>query len=344
VSPGVVGLRERPWAVVLPWAFTALPALAVGLVAGEFVGSIWGHRIEGDWLLWKPGGFELLETARLLRREGEVLLVLGPWAVLAYSLLGLGPWGAAVVAFARPEVTGTAARLGRATEHLPALTFLYGLGLVGRILCALIGLAIAGLLAPAITGSNLRLEAAIKGAGVLVALGLMGVVRVWHDLAVAAAIRHRSGGREASITGLTVLRDRFARALFGWGARLAVAIVLVVLAAEASGALSLESVRSVAALLLMHQVILVALVVLRCGWLADAVHLVGRPLFADFLEENAEESRELVEGRGSGVEGEPPEAVLPPGAAPSEGVDPLFALAGGDDQEGRASPGNGADQ
>jgi hypothetical protein len=312
----MVGFGDRPWAMLLPWAWIALPSLAVGLVAGELVGAIWGHRFEGDWLLWRPGAFELLETARLLRREGEVLLSLGPWAVLAYSLLGLAPWAAAVVAFARPEVTGPAARLARAVERVPALTFVYGLGLVGRVLGLLVGLAIGGLLAPAISGPSLQLEAAIKVVAALVAALLVAVVRVWHDLATAAAVRHQSGGREASITALSVLRSRFPRAMIGWGARLAAGAALVALAALATGSLSLASSRSVALVLLIHQLVIGALVALRCAWLADAVELVGRPLFADFFDEEdapsppepaSLESREPASPGGS----EPPAA---PGA------------------------------
>ncbi len=115
------------------------------------------------------------------------------------------------------------------------------------------------------------------GAG-LVGLGLVVTVGVIADLARAAIVRRGARALEAIGIGISTVMSRPLATLSSWATPGAWSLVLVLAAAWLSGRLDVShgGAGRVLAVAVVHQVVLVALVVLRGTWLDRALALTDR--------------------------------------------------------------------
>jgi hypothetical protein len=250
---------------------SALPALLGALPLGLLVGGLWGHH-GGDALLWEVGGFPLLETARLLAPTALALGRAAPWALLAWALLGLVPQALALASLAAGDASPIK-RADLALRALPALFLVLGATVLARVVVLLLCLLFARGLAPGLTGLSdpARMLAHLPLA--LLALGLLALLRVLHDLAASAVVVRGERGRDALLTGLEILHRR----PFGVGsvwARWALAGVGVVLAAWLLGA-RWHAGAGLALAALIHQGALAGLAWTRACWLGRAISMLG---------------------------------------------------------------------
>lgn len=253
-----------------------LPALAGALPLAFAVGSLWGHFPSGDALLWHPGGFFLAETLRLLGRDLAALGRAAAWLWGAWALCGLIPQGF-ILATLPPEAPRRVGdRLAQALSSLPSLTFVMGLTLLARIAALLLCIALNKGLEPAIAGLSDRARDLEKVVVVLLALALLGLVRIWHDASAAAVLWRSERGAAALLTGLGVLHRSFLPAVFSWGWRALLGGALALGSLRAGASLGIEG-ASFWLTVLLHQAALFALAWMRVGWLVQVWGLTPRP-------------------------------------------------------------------
>jgi hypothetical protein len=244
------------------------------LVAGSGIGDF----PEGDALLFQPGGTYLFEVARVVRGSlgaaFETSLFLFALSAFA-SLLALS---ALLVALDAGERLSLGEWSARAVEQLPRFTLFAGAALFLQSIvvgaCALLWVGARELLYRRYDERSADLTSLL-----VLALGVLGVVALGllHDLARAAAVRHRASARAALKAALAATRARPLATLGAWLMPLSWSI-----AAFAAGAIAVGRVRvegagewRVSAVTLIHQLVILALVCLRALWLKRALELVG---------------------------------------------------------------------
>jgi hypothetical protein len=277
LTGGPIRLVDRWATLLLVFGATSLPALGLAAPAARLVGGLWGDHPAGDLLLFRPGGFYLLETVRMLGRDAGAAAVLAPWVLLVVSAALLVPWSALLVALSRRGRIRPAELARLAVERLPPLAFLFGAGLFARALLLLLGYVLIDVIGRGLGGESARRETAAMAVAAAIAALLLSILRVLHDLAQAASVRHEEGAGAALLAGLDALRGRFGACMISWGWRALVATALVALAAVAAGAIGVSSGAALLAVAVVHQSTLAALVALRAAWLRDALSLVGPP-------------------------------------------------------------------
>jgi hypothetical protein len=245
----------------------ALPALLGALPLGLLVGGLWGHH-GGDALLWEAGGFPLLETARLLAPTALALGRAAPWALLTWALLGLVPQSLALAALA-PGEASLVERAALALRALPALFFVLGVTVLARVVALLLCLLFARGLAPGLVGLSDPARMLAHLPLVLLALGLLALLRVLHDLAGAAVVVRKERGQDALLTGLEILHRRPLGVVSLW-ARWALAGAGMILAAGLLGS-RWHAGAGLALAALIHQGALAGLAWTRARWLERAI-------------------------------------------------------------------------
>jgi hypothetical protein len=153
---------------------------------------------------------------------------------------------------------------------------LLGLALVVAALACAVPLTIGSLLETKLTAALGDRNSDIAELGFrAVALAVAGVVGVVHDLARAALVSRDAPALGAWRIGAQTLRAWPAEALGGWALRGLSALLLVTVVARTTTYIGLETGTRFAAVLVLHQGVVFALVFLRADWLALANRLVG---------------------------------------------------------------------
>jgi hypothetical protein len=110
----------------------------------------------------------------------------------------------------------------------------------------------------------------------VIALLLVAIVAVVHDLARAAAVSRELPALRAVLAATDVFRLAPWRAAGAWAIRGGAGILLVMVAAWVTSRLGVETGPRFAMVTLLHQAIVFALLLLRASWLRSAVVLVTR--------------------------------------------------------------------
>lgn len=281
-------LRARWATVAFVVLCTSVPALLLSAPGGWLVGGLWGAMPEGDLVVFRPGAFFLFETLRTFNRELRALVSLGPWLLLLLSALSILPWTALLCALASPErqTPSTLARL--AVGKSGTMLFLFGIGLLMRVLTALLGYVLVDVVGRGLGGGQPARELVSMLSCGLVAIALLSAVRVVHDLAQAAVVRQDERGAGALWSALDAFRRRPLAATIAWGWRSLLSLALVALAAVVVQAVGVETKAHLLLVALVHQATLALLVVLRASWLRDALQLIGEPPFTPLRDEPAQ--------------------------------------------------------
>ena len=279
IESGTIRVLRRPGAIALVWGFRTLAAVVIALpVAGSVAATGIADHPDGDALLFAPGGTHLLEMLRLGWKGLARSLGGAAFVTIVAAYASLVPLAALLVALCHDGRLRAGQWLGRSIEHLPSFTLLAGgtLLLQAVVLAVFVFMsrALADPLSDAVDAKSAWLyRTAVLVLGGLVAL-LLGIV---HDLARAAAVRHRARAWPSVRAGLATFRRRAASALLGWLVPALWTTAAVIGAALITERLAVESSGSWRWLLvgLVHQATIVAAIALRAAWLARALELVG---------------------------------------------------------------------
>ena len=269
--------RKRIGVVLLVFAsrlaFASLLAMPFAVLLGRAVGAY----PRGDAVLFDPGGLLFIEA---LRRTRDALPPLGAGALLlfvVFCLLGLLPLGAMLGALG---VKGrlSARDLG-AFALRPIGVFSLLLGVFAVVQALAFGIVVAIGRAVARRGSfDTRDADLVKLAFVGVALLVVLLLGVLHDLARASAVRRELGLRASIRAALGTVR-RAPVVVFGaWAWRSALGLVALASALVIGSRLGIDRGGQVALGFLVHQGSVLVALGLRASWLAAALGHVDASL------------------------------------------------------------------
>lgn len=270
--------RRRPVAIVVSWAYELLLAAAIAWPAAAYVGGAYGGHPSGDAPLFRPGGLAL---ADLLLRARPVTAVLGAHTAPLFALglvLGLVPLAFLIVQIAHVtparRTPPLALALPRAWAAFPRFLALLLAVTLLQAFVVVVGLVLAGATANLATNGVGEARAQQLGAVVFFVFGaLAATLGVLHDLARVAAIRFDVGAVRAARLAASALRRGFAATTWSWAWRAAIGLVPVALAALLSSRLGGRA-GAFWAMVILHQLVVLARVALRASWLAKALRVV----------------------------------------------------------------------
>lgn len=305
VAPSEIRARRRPLAVLFVYAAELAWALVVATPVHAWARRAWGAHPDGDAVLFRAGGRELLmwlgqTDAALPVSVRTMLLLLFVGAVLMQLPLGAL---LASLAFARHPAEGVASsrRSLRPVEALRIgmgafmpLSGALALGTVAGIIVVALG-AIAssavdhGFVESLGDARSFHLRLVTFGLFLIVA----AVVGVFVDLVRAAIVRETgtaaTSDRSSTSspapawtvmlrgvkTALRAARRDLVRATVGWAWRYALGLVLIGTGYYAARALGGRGGGALVALFAIHQVVVLGRVALRASWLARALVIVA---------------------------------------------------------------------
>ncbi|HEU4404939.1 MAG TPA: hypothetical protein VFS43_06565 [Polyangiaceae bacterium] len=274
---GPLPLYRRAGALALVYLATALPAALAAAPFARAAARLVGHDPRGDALLWRPGGAWLVEAGRGALEIVPAALPLAPWLLAPWALALVVPWGLLLAALVTEGPLGRGAGrvlLGR----LGPLVSLTALSVITRAAALAAGAAFALEFGPSLAGASAsaRTRDLLTLAFALLAPVGYGLVRLVHDLALAACVRRREAAAASLVTALGTVYRGFGRALAPFLASLLVQGASVALAAWAVGRL-MGTPDEWPWVLALHQATLLVVVVARALWLRRALALVGPP-------------------------------------------------------------------
>ncbi len=293
LEPSEIRARRRPRAILLVWIWELACALLVAAPVHAWAKSVWGAHPDGDSVLFRPGGADLLTW---LTDSGPALAIVARttfFMLVVFGLLGQIVTGALVAFLA----TGTGTR-----GHAPPASFalraggasffpLLGIGVVFGAIEAFvlgIGLAVSSALDNALDerlgdARSFTVHAVVLVLFVLVAL-MVGViadlarVTIARDMAMSGdrPITMRRAMRDGLVSAVTTARRALGRASLAWGWRALLSIAFVYVGALAGDAVGGRGGGALWLLFFGHQLIVLARAALRASWLANALRLVAR--------------------------------------------------------------------
>lgn len=282
--------RRRPRAIAALYVWQLLAALVLATPVHAWAKQVWGSHPEGDAVLFRPGGYELVGW---LLDGGPALRVVAEssWMILAVSvLLGQLPLAALLVALVsgrgprglRPDGLATF-RAALALLVPFVITLFLTVALQGIVIFA--GLFVADKAADAVAPSvgeapAFAVEAAVialfallagwVGAEADVARAAMAIDRVAHETMgepTRGAFGQLRRGFRATLRASFRMR---ARAFGAWLSRLVVGLLAIGAGALLADRIGGQGGSALFALALAHQVIVLARTALRASWLARA--------------------------------------------------------------------------
>ena len=292
LEPDEIRARRRPRAILVVWVWELACALLLATPVHAWGKNVWGAHPDGDAVLFRPGGHELLTW---LADEGPPLAIVVRTTFLllvVFGVLGQIVTGT-LVAFL---TTGTGKRAAAPPASFAlragAASFfpLLGIGLVfGALEAFILGI---GLFASSATDHALQapLGDARAFTGRLVVLALFLAVTlvtgVIADLARVTIARDVAvGGRPLSMrralrdgigSAMTTARWAIGRASLAWGWRATLSLALVWAGAVAGDLVGDRGGGALWLLFAFHQLVVLARAALRASWLANALRLVAR--------------------------------------------------------------------
>jgi hypothetical protein len=296
LAPADMKARKRPLAVLFVYGAELVWGLVVATPVHTWARQVWGAHPEGDGVLFRAGGRELL----VWLGQGDAGLEVTAQTTMALLFLGALamqlPLGALIASLAFSREAGDARRSLRPLAALRVgvsafmpLAGALALGAVVFILLAVVGTIAASAIDHGLAerlGDARSFQLRLVTLGLFMALAaVFGVVL---DLARAAM------GREAGLAtsqgaappGWTVLlrglrtalrasRRMLVRATLAWAWRAALGVVLVAAGYAAAQALGGRGGLALFALFVIHQLVVLGRVGLRASWLARALAVVA---------------------------------------------------------------------
>lgn len=271
--------RRRPGAIAAVYLWQLAAGAVLAAPAASVVRATWSSHPDGDGPLFADGGLELLEMVMRPDRAGA--------AISSHvTLLSVAFWLASVLplSFLLFSIAHTTAdvRAPRAKQLLPRVvqTVIPMLALLGMATTAMLVTGGLGVWLGAAAMS--KLEASLGEArgdqlgalAFVVLLAPAASVGVVHDLARAAVVRFRMGPLDAVRVGAKTFVRQPARLLWSWAWRALAGLAPVVLAALVATRLGGRAGAALAALFVLHQLVVASRVALRASWLARALRAV----------------------------------------------------------------------
>ena len=276
LGPGDMRARHRPFVVL---AIAGLRLLAGFCLAWPLAALIStsgvGLRAEGDRALFEGGGYLLLELVRL---QGGALAAAARGLVPVFVLglmLTAACNAALLVALNLRERLAVRAWLAKALDRLPALLVLGAGTALGQLV-----LVVAGVFATAAVPEPLAKPVAtsLAQAALWLLVGLLaGALGGFSDVVKASLVRHESRLVDGLSRAFSCLRHSPIRASFGWFPFALAFVVAALGAAQLTERLDVSRPGAwrVAAVLLVHQMVIVVSVAARAAWFARALRLVA---------------------------------------------------------------------
>lgn len=299
LAPAEIRARKRPLAVLFVYGAELAWALVVATPAHAWAKRVWGAHPDGDSVLFRASGRELLvwlgqTDAGMAVTTSTTLFLL----VLGAVLMQL-PLGALLSSLAFSRGDGAEANGGRSLRPVEALragigTFMplsgaLALGAVASTVVVAIGVMASSAVARGFAGPlgdarAFQLRLATLG----LFLGLAAIIGVVVDLARAAIAREAGLGAAAgkSAPGWSVMlrgvkvalgasRRDLLRATAAWASRGAVGLALVAVGFVAAASLGGRGGTALVALFVVHQLVVLGRVALRASWLSRALAIVA---------------------------------------------------------------------
>jgi hypothetical protein len=264
-----------PYVIALHLArvgFAATAAYPFAAITSRTLGSWPG----GDAQVFEPGGHLMLEVVRLHRaalwssaEQAALLLLLALpiGAVLEGLLLSAVTYpGSAAFRRVAGRTASAAGALGVlevarliVIAGVTVTTWLLWQGLIPK-LSELVGI-----------------KAADISAGMMAAMGVLLVlaVEVMYDVSRAAAVVEGLDALRALVRGCTLMGTRLSACAFGYGARAAGALFVVVSGWQFTAVVGVATDARAAVTATVQQAVLIALLMLRGSWLVRACELLG---------------------------------------------------------------------
>lgn len=276
VGPGQLRARQRPLLILSVAGVRAATALCLAwplasLVAASGIGA----RSQGDRALFEPGGFLLLEVARL---QGPPLLAAahGLLPLIALGLLLSTLCNASLLLGLNQSERLSASELVART--LRAAPRLLVLGAGATLLQVVLGLVGAALVDSVPEPLAKPVAATLGQAGAWLVIGLLaGAVGGATDIARAALVRHEAGLSEALAHAAQLAWRRPLLSCCGWLPYALPLLVAVALAARITEACDVSQSGGwrVALVFAVHQLVIVVAVAARAAWYARALRLTA---------------------------------------------------------------------
>jgi hypothetical protein len=266
--------RKRLGMVALLYAYRAIAALLIATPAALLAGSIVSGYPRGDAELFDPGGVMLVEAVRLARRSLIPLVLQGGLGAVVAALGGLLPFAALVVALGHEGKLSARFLTARAVAPVGPLVLLWGSALLAQVV--VVGLVV-------MVGEKLLEQAGLDlfredlarlgvfGVGLLAALA----IGVLHDLARVIAVLEGRGFYVSAERALGVMERAYARVLWAYAWRGALAVAALSVAGWIAHRLGLSSSRSFGLVAVASQVSVLFAVFLRASWLAAAIRIMA---------------------------------------------------------------------
>jgi hypothetical protein len=276
LGPGNISARQRPWVIAAIASTRFLCAFCLTLpISSLLSASGVGLRPEGDRALFEGGGYVLLE---LLRLQGSAL-----GAVLRglLPLFGVGLVLTAACNAALLVALNTSGRLSRSdwlsrsAARIPGVVLLGAATALGQLVLVVAAMLLAGAV-PELLASPVTTT--LGQAGVwLVAATLGGALGGFADVARAALIRYETGLVQGLLRAWSSLRHRPMRSCFGWIPYAVLLLAVATLGSQLTAALDVSRAGTwrVAAVLLLHQAVVLAAVAARAAWFARVLRLIA---------------------------------------------------------------------
>ncbi|AKV03071.1 hypothetical protein AKJ09_09734 [Labilithrix luteola] len=292
LEPTEVRARRRPLAIALVYAWQLAWGFVLATPAHAWANRSWGAHPDGDAVLFRPGGYNLVSwflgadaALAVVTRTTLVLFVVG-------VLLSQIPLGALLASLATGR--GSVGIAPRPASALRASIASFFPLLVVLVLTSIVQLAIVAAGAwvgssvsraflpslgetPAFGVNMVVLALFVLGACIIGVLGDVARAAVVHDVVTNDDDERRAFSRVKNALVMTrlVSRNALTATSLAWGWRAAIGVALVVAGSGAANILGGQGGGALTALTLIHQAVVLGRTALRASWLARATRLVA---------------------------------------------------------------------
>ena len=276
LGPGNISARQRPWVIVVIATSRLLCGFCLAWPLASLISASGiGLRPDGDRALFEGGGYLLLE---LLRLQGSALgaVLRGLVPVFGLGLVLTAACNAALLVAL--NTSGRLSRsdwLARTAARVPGIVVLGIATTLGQLVLIVAGVLLSDavpepLASPVTTTLG---QAAVW----LITATLSAALGGFSDVARAALVRYDAGLREGLSRAVSCLRHRPLRSCFGWFPYALALLAVVALASKLTSAVdvSRSGAWRVAAVFLVHQLVVLVAVAARAAWFARVLRLIA---------------------------------------------------------------------
>lgn len=318
---------RRPGVVFVMYAYRLVVALLVALPISVLFGAAINGQPRRDAVLFDDGAMFFVEV---IRRSSSAI---GPIGISALVLLAVASF-ASILPLA--AVIGALATKGRVTARDVGAFALRPVGPFALLFGVFAGVQVVVLAIVSAVGGAISRRPMFDAPGsdrvkivaLLVALLLVLIVGVFHDLARVAVVRDELGFRASLSRALATFKKSHVLVLAAWATRAGLGAIAIFAALSFVSRLGVESMVKVVAGSLVYQASILVALFLRASWLASAIRHVdaARPISVPSEPEPVTTAAE----QAAPVESNLPEVVAPTAAEEhepaQENVSPLPAV------------------